>query len=111
MQSLRSQIKAHETQHGRSLSLRRAYNELLTELLTGGGEEYTLNRTQKAHRCAIFSVCASEDGSKLFTASEDGTIKIWDPDTLGLMQTLGAELSRACQGRTRHVENSGCSHY
>ena len=40
-----------------------------------------LGRTMEGHANAVWSVCVSVDGSRLFSGSYDDTIKVWDVTT------------------------------
>ena len=39
-------------------------------------------------RESVYSVCVSADGSRLFSGSDDNTIKVWDVATGACLQTL-----------------------
>jgi WD40 repeat protein len=47
-----------------------------------------LERTLQGHANTVRSVCVSADGSRLFSGSDDNTIKVWDVATGACVQTL-----------------------
>ena len=49
-------------------------------------------RTLTGHNVAVKIVAFSLDGTRAFSGSDDGTVKIWDTET-------GAEVSSAAGGR------------
>ncbi|KAG5782101.1 hypothetical protein H9Q73_004278 [Fusarium xylarioides] len=56
---------------------------LLWETITGG--HY---RVLKGHTDCILSIAFSQNGSKIATASKDGTVRVWDTELCVLQQTL-----------------------
>ena len=103
MHALRSQIEHFEAEHGRSLSLRRAYNKLLGgagESKSGAGESKSAGESKTEYTCVRSltmqhrenSVCVSADGSRLFSGSWDNTIKFWSP-LPKQWETLKSEIS------------------
>ena len=97
MHALRSQIEHFEGEHGRSLSLRRAYNKLLGgagESKSGAGESKSAGESKTEYTCVrsltmqhhVRSVCVTADGSQLFSGSGP-TIQKWDVAT-NTVQTL-----------------------
>jgi WD40 repeat protein len=56
---------------------------LLWETITGG--HY---RVLKGHTDCILSIAFSQNGSKIATASKDGTVRVWDTKLCVLQQTL-----------------------
>ncbi|MEA1883184.1 MAG: WD40 repeat domain-containing protein [Thermotogota bacterium] len=47
-----------------------------------------MRRVKNAHNASIRAISHCETSSHIFTASNDGTIKIWDDDSLNLIATL-----------------------
>ena len=47
-----------------------------------------IRRVTGAHHAAIRAICHSQTSKHIFTASNDGTIKIWDDSNLNLIATL-----------------------
>ena len=97
MHSLRSQIEHFEGEHGRSLSLRRAYNKLLGgagESKSGAGESKSAGESKTEFTCVrsltiqhpVHLLCVLADGSQLFSGS-GRTIQKWDVAT-NTVQTL-----------------------
>jgi WD40 repeat protein len=60
-------------------------------------------RVVAAHQAEVTSFAYSPDGSQLLTASADGTAKLFDSATGGLLRTLGADLK---QGRMQSASFS-----
>lgn len=50
------------------------------------------------HRGSLRSICLAADGSLLGTASEDGTVRLWDPATGGVLATLEPRTGRSPPG-------------
>ena len=52
-------------------------------------ETGTLQLTLVGHQRTVYAACFSvDDGSKLASASEDGTCKVWDSSTGALLRTI-----------------------
>jgi len=55
---------------------------------------------------AIYSVDVSGDGSIIFTGDSNGEIKVWDTETLNLIQTIDAHDSPIAQVRFNEATNT-----
>ena len=54
-------------------------------------------RTLKGHSDGVQSVAFSPDGQRLASASDDGTVKVWDADTGQEIRTLSSGPARSVQ--------------
>jgi hypothetical protein len=49
--------------------------------LAGGAQSTRLQRLLKGHTRRIFTAAFSPDGTRILTASDDGTARVWDPES------------------------------
>jgi len=69
---------------GRTIATASDANDLLLV-----AEDGTVRLTLGGHQGSIFAACFSvDDGSKLFSASNDGTCKVWDSSTGALLRSV-----------------------